>query len=102
MALLLSEVLGDIANQSYSMKMLVRLKIKEGKIQEAISYYFSGIRQNGRKCAVTSATTMNLYKISFSDKSILTEISVYCFVQSGILLNVFMFQSNREPGLWQI
>lgn len=43
MALVLSEVLGDIANQSYSLKMLVRLKIKEGKIQEAISYYFSGI-----------------------------------------------------------
>ena len=67
-ALDLSEVIGDIESQFHSLTMKARIRMREGKIQEAISYFLSGIE----KCEKIRGTLRDndQFKISFSDRSI--------------------------------
>jgi len=67
-ALALSEKIGDIAIQFLSLEMMARIRMKEGKIQEAISYFLSGIE----KCEEMrgSLRDNDQFKISFSDRNI--------------------------------
>ena len=63
--LALGEEVGDIARQFHSLEMLALIRLKEGKIQEAISYFLSGIG----KCEEIrgSLRDNDQFKISFSD-----------------------------------
>ena len=65
MALALSEKIGVIAMQCRSLQKFAQIRLKEGKIQEAISYFLSGIE----KCEEmrTSLRDNDTFKISFSD-----------------------------------
>ena len=67
-ALGLSEKIGDIANQSCSLEMRARIRIEEGKIQEAIRYFLSAIE----KCEKmrSSLRDNDQFKISFVDRKI--------------------------------
>ena len=63
--LTLSEEIGDIATQSHALQMMANLRIEDGKIQEAISYFLSCIE----KCEKMrdSLCDHDQFKISFSD-----------------------------------
>ena len=67
-ALTLSEKIGDIASQYHLLERMAHIRIKEGKIQDAISYFFSGIE----KCEEMrgSLRENDQFKISFSDHNI--------------------------------
>ena len=67
-ALALSEKIGDIATQFHSLEIMAHIRMKEGKIQEAIAYFLSGIE----KCEVMrgSLRDNDQFKISFSDVNI--------------------------------
>ena len=67
-ALYLSEKIGDIERQFHSLKEIANIRMKEGKIQEAISYFLSGIE----KCEEIrrSLGDNDQFKISFSDRNI--------------------------------
>ena len=67
-ALNLSEKIGDIEGQFHSLKEIAYIRMKKGKIQEAISYFLSGIE----KCEEIrrSLRDNDQFKISFSDRNI--------------------------------
>ena len=67
-ALALKEEIGDIKGQFRSLTLLAISRMKEGKIQEAISYFLSGIE----KCEEIrgSLSDNDQFKISFSDHNI--------------------------------
>ena len=67
-ALALSEKIGDIDMQSQSLQKLAQIRMKGGKIQEAILYFLFGIE----KCEKIRATLRDndTFKISFSDCNI--------------------------------
>ena len=67
-ALNLSEKIGDIQQQFDSLKEIANIRMKEGKIQEAISYFLSAIE----KCDEIrrSLRDNDQFKISFSDRNI--------------------------------
>ena len=67
--LALSEEIGDIDGQFYSLKMIAQLRMRDGKIQEAISYLLSCIG----KCEKMrdSLSDQDQFKMSFSDLNIL-------------------------------
>ena len=67
-ALNLSEKIGDIDRQFSSLKEIAYIRVKEGKIQEAISYFLSGIEkwEEIRRCLRDN----DQFKISFSDRNI--------------------------------
>ena len=67
-ALALSEEIGDIEGQFRSLTLVASIRMKEGKIQEAISYFLSGIE----KCEEMrgSLRDNDQFKISFSDHNI--------------------------------
>ena len=44
----LSEEIGYIEEQLYSLELMAQLKRKDGQIQEAISYFFSAIKKMRR------------------------------------------------------
>ena len=66
--LVLSELTGDIAVEYRSLQVMAHLRLKEGKIQEAISYFLSGIE----KCEKMrgSLHDNDQFKISFLDLKI--------------------------------
>ena len=68
MALASSEAIGDISGQFSSLEMMGQLRIVEGKIQEAISYFHSAIE----KCEKMhdSLCDNDTFKISFLDSNI--------------------------------
>jgi len=59
---------GFIEGQYYSLKMMAHLRMKEGKIQEAISYFFSAIEKSEEMRG--SLRDNDQFKISFSDRNI--------------------------------
>ena len=65
MALALSEKIGVIAMQCRSLQKLAQIRLKEGMIQEAISYFLSGIEKFEEMR--TSLRDNDTFKISFSD-----------------------------------
>ena len=67
-ALALCEEIGDIEGQFRTLTLVASIRMKEGKIQEAISYFLSGIE----KCEeIRGALRDNdQFKISFSDDNI--------------------------------
>ena len=67
-ALTLSEEIGFIQGQFYSLEMMAHLRMRDGEIQEAISYFFSAIGT----CEEIrgSLPDNNQLKISFSDYNI--------------------------------
>ena len=67
-ALALSEKIGHIDLQFQSLEMMAHIRMKEGKIEEAISYFLSGIE----KCEEIRGSLQDndKLKISFSDRNI--------------------------------
>ena len=67
-ALALSEKTGDIAEQSESLEIMAHIRMVEGKIEEAISYFLSRIK----KCEEMRSSFRNndKFKISFFDKNV--------------------------------
>ena len=66
--LVLSELTGDIVVEYRSLQVMAHLRLKEGKIQEAISYFLSGIE----KCEKMRGSLLDndQFKISFLDLKI--------------------------------
>ena len=67
-ALELSEKIGDIAKQSCSLEMRARIRMEEGKIQEAIRHFNSAIEK--REKMRSSLRDNDQFKISFLDSNI--------------------------------
>ena len=67
-ALALSEKTGHIATQSKSLEIMAHIRKVEGKIEEAISYFLSGIK----KCEEMRSSLRNNdeFKISFFDENV--------------------------------
>ena len=77
-ALGLSEEIGDIKTQFRSLTLIASIRMKEGKIQEAISYFLSGIE----KCEEIrgSLRDNDQFKLSFSD------LNIYSYRNVSVLL----------------
>ena len=63
--LVLSEQIGAIDVEHHSLSMMAHLRLQEGKIQEAISYFFSGIEKYEKMRS--SLNDNDQFKISFLD-----------------------------------
>ncbi|XP_020627641.1 tetratricopeptide repeat protein 28-like [Orbicella faveolata] len=70
-ALNLSEKIGDTEGQFHSLTEIAYIRMKEGKIQEAISYFLSGIEKWEE--LRSSLCDNDQFKISFSDRHILSQ-----------------------------
>ena len=69
-ALALSEKTGDIAMQFKSLEIMAHIRMVEGKIEEAISYFLSGIKKFEEMRG--SLRNNDNFKISFSDRNFLS------------------------------
>ena len=67
-ALVLSEKTGHIAMQSQSLEQMANIRMVEGKIEEAISYFLSGIKKIEEMRS--SLRNNDEFKISFFDKNV--------------------------------
>ena len=65
--LALSEQIGDIDLEFRSLQMMAHLRLKEGKIQEAISYFLSGVHVGKCEEMRGSLRDNDHFKISFLD-----------------------------------
>ena len=98
-ALTLSEKIGDIAMQYHSLEVMAHIRIKEGNIQQAVSYIFSGIE----KCEEmrNSLRDNDQFKISFSDRNIRSyrDLSVLLFETGNPTEAVYVSELSRGRAL---
>ena len=91
--------IGDIARQFHSLELLALIKLKEGKIQEAISYFFSGI---GKCEEIRDALRDNdEFKISFSDcnSRAYKELSVLLCKTENLTEALYVSELSRARAL---
>ena len=106
--LTLSEEIGCIEGQLYSLQLMAQLRRKDGQIQEAISYFHFNIE----KCKEMrgSLGDNDQLKIPFLDSKIYSyrqlssltgNLALYS-VKPKSVRKLCMFQRFQGPGLWQI
>ena len=98
-ALALSEKIGDIPMQYESLEGMAHIRMKEGKIQEAISYFFSGIE----KCEEmrNSLRDNDQFKISFTDRNIRSyrDLSMLLFETGNPTEALYVSELSRARAL---
>ena len=98
-ALALSEKIGDVLMQYESLDGMAHIRMKEGKIQEAISYFFSGIE----KCEEMrgSLRENDQFKISFSDRNIRSyrDLSTLLFETGNPTEALYVSELSRARAL---
>ena len=98
-ALPLGEKMGDIQMQYKSLERMAHIKIMEGKIQEAISFFFSCIE----KCEEMRGSLRDneQFKISFSDHNIRSyrDLSMFLFETGNPTEALYVSELSRARAL---
>ena len=98
-ALTLSENIGDIAMQYHSLEVMAHIRMKEEKIQEAISYFLSGIE----KCEKMRASLLDndQFKISYSHRNIHSyrDLSMLLFKMGNPSEALYVSELSRARAL---
>ena len=98
-ALALSEKTGDVASQSQSLEIMALIKMKEEKIQEAISYFVSAIE--GWEEMRSSLCDNDKFKISFIDRNIRSyrALSMLLFETGNPIKALYVSELSRARAL---